>query len=163
MKLSPLQLVHSQFTAISVISKEMAQMEPSSADSPYPDVTEHDIKTEITLGLPDDSVDPHDFFILLGISSTDEDAKTIPYRFAAKIEAVFRFDHDGGIEERKRIVVINGASMLYGIIREQILTLTMRQKNGPLLLPSLDFRALSEQSRKEKPKQSRKTIAKKPQ
>lgn len=152
MKFSPLQLVHSQFTAISIMSNDISQTETPSSETPYPAVSEDNIETNITLGLPDDNPDPHDFVVLLGVSSSDEAPTSMPYRFAVQIEGVFHIDHDGDAQERKRMVVINGASMLFGIIREQILTLTMRHKNGPLLLPSLDFRVLTEDKQTSKPK-----------
>lgn len=162
MRLSPLQLVHSQFTAISVISNDISQLATPSVNMPYPLVTEKDIQAEIMLGLPDETSDPHDFAVMVGVSNSEEISSTFPYRFVAQIEGVFRFDHVGEIEERKRMVVINGASMLYGIVREQILNLTIRQKNGPLLLPSLDFRVLAEETQKGKTRRGRRASTNKP-
>ncbi len=37
------------------------------------------------------------------------------------------------------LIVVNGASMIYGSIREMISNVTSRSMAGPLLLPSLSF------------------------
>jgi len=64
------------------------------------------------------------------------------------------------------MVVINGGSMLFGIVREQILALSLRHKNGPLLLPALDFRGLgpvdSEPPSKSPTRRKRSAPAKRP-
>ena len=52
-------------------------------------------------------------------------------------------DHDGALDERRRLVAINGASILYGAMREHLLTLSARHRHGPVLLPCLDFRGLA--------------------
>ena len=44
---------------------------------------------------------------------------------------------------RGRLVAINGASILYGAMREHLLTLSARHRHGPVLLPCLDFRGLA--------------------
>ncbi|HRI56303.1 MAG TPA: hypothetical protein PK170_04315 [Anaerolineae bacterium] len=59
------------------------------------------------------------------------------------MEGIFHIDHAGPLDERKRLVVINGASMLFGAIREQLLSLSGRHKFGPFLLPSLNFANLT--------------------
>ncbi|MFH1493770.1 MAG: protein-export chaperone SecB [Pseudomonadota bacterium] len=161
MKLSPLQLVHSQFTAISVISNDVSVHVPESIETVYPPIEAKDLSIKIFLGIPDEGDDSHDFVVSVGVGNAEDTNSSLPYRFAAQIEGVFRIDHDGDPDERKRMVVVNGASMLFGSVREQILTITMRQKNGPMLLPSMDFRSLSEESQKNKPKRPRTSASKK--
>ena len=66
-------------------------------------------------------------------------------RLKAQLEAegLFAIDHDGALDERRRLVAINGASILYGAMREHLLTLSARHRHGPVLLPCLDFRGLA--------------------
>jgi preprotein translocase subunit SecB len=50
---------------------------------------------------------------------------------------------DGQAEERRVRALVNGASLLYGAVREMVSTITSRSAHGPLLLPSLNFQDLA--------------------
>lgn len=162
MKPSQLQLQHSHFTGVSLIAEDAPD---ESSSSPYPKIDAEKIKVEITLGELSNEPNRGEYLITLGVSD-GESIPGFPYRFVARIEGFFELMSDDPNEERKRLTVINGASMLYGIIREQLLSLSSRHRNGPLLLPSLDFRGLKERSKGpqeeqktaklEKPKRNRK-------
>lgn len=143
MKRSPLQLMHSHFAGLSLVALDVAPESSDANTSAYPEVPEGAVDTKVELGMPaSDADDPHQFLLRIGVSSAKSLPTAFPYRFAAQIEGVFRIEHDGDLNDRKRLVLVNGGSMLFGIVREQILTLSLRHKNGPLLLPSLDFRGL---------------------
>lgn len=142
MKLSPLQLLHSRYEGISLIAAEVELPEPSGDTPPYPEITGEQIHTDITLGSPPDE-SPKQFVVRLSVDNLKLKPDVFPYLFAAKIEGVFQIDHDGELEERRRLVVVNGTAMLYGMVREQLLTLSSRHKHGPMQLPSLDFRVLT--------------------
>lgn len=143
MKRSPLQLLHSHFAGLSLVALDVAPDSSDANTGAYPEVPEDAVETKVELGMPTcDADDPHQFLLRIGISSTKSLPSAFPYRFAAQIEGIFRIEHDGDLNERKRLVLVNGGSMLFGIVREQILILSLRHKNGPLLLPSLDFRGL---------------------
>jgi len=144
MKLSPLQMVHSQFEGISLIAVEMEMPDLDTNGAPYPEIKGEHINTEVILGTPPDESEPTRFSIKLSIDNLKVRPDDFPYMFAAKIEGIFNIDHDGDFTERKRMVVINGTAMLYGLIREQFLMLSSRHKHGPMQLPSLDFRVLQE-------------------
>lgn len=162
MKPSPLQLQHSHFTGLSLVSLDQPE---ESSDTPYPKFDPGKVKVEISLGEFSNNPDRSEFIVTLGIGDGGGIAGS-PYRFAARIEGFFELTGEEPQDIRKRIAVINGGSMLYGIIREQILSLSLRQRNGPLLLPALDFRSLKEAKEEgrenvtspkaEKPKRSRK-------
>ncbi len=142
MKRSPLQLVHSHFSALSLVAIDL-DPESEEGEQLYPDVPEDVLETTIELGLPTSAgADPSHFLVKIGVMTRNELPKGFPYRLATQIEGVFVIDDDSDIDVRKRLVVINGGSMLFGIVREQVLALSLRHKNGPLLLPSLDFRGL---------------------
>lgn len=144
MKLSPLQVKHYHFTALSVIARQDVDIEKLEYGSePYPPTEEARLRTEISLGEPDGESDPHQFIVTLGIFSSPEKSSNFPYQFNACLEGVFTIDHDGDLEERKRLVVCNGASILYSAAREQLLSLTARHKFGPMLLPAANFNGMS--------------------
>lgn len=166
MKLSPLQLEHSHFTGLSLVAVDI-EPEAEENEQLYPAIPEGVLETTVELGLPSSSRgDAHRFLVKVGVNTRKELPKGFPYRFATQIEGIFTIDHDGDIEERKRMVVINGGSMLFGIVREQILALSLRHKNGPLLLPALDFRGLgpvdSEPPSKSPTRRKRSAPAKRP-
>lgn len=139
MSLSPLQLKHYHFTALSL--KARADFAPALLDSsgePYPSMADIDLVPEITLSEPEDDATQH-FVVTLAIAHEPVADSSFPYAFAAAVEGIFALEHDGPLEERKRLVVANGASMLFSAIREQLLALSARHKFGPMLLPSLCF------------------------
>lgn len=148
MKLSPLQLEHSQFTAFSVVVNKLPSSNDEVLEGSYPAITPADISTKIELGIVEDP-ENNKFIVTVGVNSTEEAVSSLPYRFAVQMEGFFTLESEEDIELRKRLVVINGASMLFGTIREHLLSMTLRHKNGPIFLPSLDFRALNELKRED--------------
>lgn len=147
MKLSPLQLDHYHFTGISILSRADISVEAAEQQStPYPKISPADIKTVVSLGEPEGEEDPHQFVVLLNVSCDPATDSTFPYVFAVGLEGVFTIKHDGPLDERKKLVVCNGASMLFGAARETLLTLSARQKYGPMLLPSGNFNGMGPDS-----------------
>lgn len=149
MKLSPLQVKHYHFTELSVAARSAIDIEKLDyGTEPYPPTDEANLQTVVELGEPDGEPDPHQFVVTLSISSHPDKASNFPYIFAAKLEGVFTFDHSGELEERKRLVVCNGASILYSAAREQLLAITARLKFGPMLLPTASFNGMAPASKK---------------
>lgn len=142
MKLSPLQLLHSQFLGISIVARKVDLTALFASSDSYPIVEPDNIVHRIELGQPNEGAS-NEYALKVSLHTAKELPDTFPYRFAVQIEGVFQIEHDGNIDERKRLIVVNGASMLIGIIREQLLVLTLRHKNGAFLLPSIDLRGLS--------------------
>jgi preprotein translocase subunit SecB len=142
MKLSPLQLKHYHFTHLNIISKPDFDMDSANlSDSPYPEIASESLQTAVKLGEPQDELDPHQFVVMLEIS-LDTAAQNFPYTFNARLEGVFHINHNGDLDERKSLVVCNGASMLYGAAREILLMTTARHKYGAVLLPSANFNGM---------------------
>lgn len=147
MKLSPLQLDHYHFTGISILSRPDINVEAAESEGlPYPQISPNDIKTVVSLGEPEGENDPHQFVVLLHISCDPVADSPFPYVFAVSLEGVFTIKHDGPLDERKKLVVCNGASMLFGAAREALLSLSARQKYGPILLPSGNFNGMGPDS-----------------
>lgn len=163
--LSPLQLLHYHFLGISV-----SALEPSAGalqtEFIYPKIGGADLDIQIVLGENNSEKEPNQFKITLEVSNASQNVSDALYAFSVKVEGFFKIDHDGEFEERKRLVVINGVGMLFGAIREELLSLTARYRNGPILLPSMDFRGLKQQSsqpalKPNPPKKASKTRSKK--
>lgn len=142
MNLSPLQLEHYHFYQLSLVSRDNIEIDPDRKTL-YPPINEDEVHTKVVL-LTSDEPDPHEFIVRLQVRSELTSANSdFPYTFDVDIEGMFSIDHDGEIEDRKRLVVCNGASILYGSIREQILSLSARHRYGPVMLPTASFLKLA--------------------
>lgn len=76
----------------------------------------------------------------VAITITNENGKKAPY--SIHVGAKGFFDWVGEKKDTKEmhdLIVVNGASILYGAIREMVSNVTSRSIAGPCLLPSLSF------------------------
>ncbi|WP_153116467.1 protein-export chaperone SecB [Rhodocyclus tenuis] len=141
MTLSPLQLKHYHFTSVSVASRvgvDLSSLE--RVEGLYPIIDDKvNFRTDIELG---EMEGDKNFALRVGVSGEPKEDSNFPYEFSATTEGVFEYIGEEDGDTMKRIVVINGAGLLYGAIRDQLMTLTARLNYGPMLLPSLDFRSL---------------------
>lgn len=62
-----------------------------------------------------------------------------PYRIAIKGRAAFVFKEGCGREEVDKFMRLNGASILYGLLRAQIAQITAQSVHGQFLLPTVNF------------------------
>ncbi len=151
MKPSTLQLQHYHFTSLSIAVAEgfdLSKME--SGESPYPPIEPKDLKVEIRAGEPES--DGSELFVVGVAVAYEPPAQSgFPYEFSAAVEGVFTLDATEEGQDREKIVVVNGAGMLMGAIREQLLTLSARHRFGPMLLPTLDLRQLAPEQKTEAP------------
>lgn len=151
MKMSSLQVKHYHFTAVSVVAREEIDIEKTEfGDDIYPIVNSEQLHTTVQLGAPSGESDPHQFALQLSIQYSPEKKSHFPYAFSVTVEGVFSIEHEGDIDERKALIVCNGSAILYGAAREQLLLLTARQKYGPMMLPSANFRDMVPEPPKKK-------------
>lgn len=140
--LSPLQLKHYHFKALSI--RSMPDFDMDAADyggTPYPHMKPERIATRIILGTATDT-QKQNFLVELHLAYEPEPGELFPYTVHTEVEGIFELDSAEPQDEQKQIVAVNGASLLVGAIREQILSLTARHQYGPVLIPSLSFRGL---------------------
>jgi preprotein translocase subunit SecB len=77
--------------------------------------------------------------VILKLAHQPPAEANVPYRFTAEIVGIFVL-LDGFPEERiERLVKTNGASMLYGVLREIIRATTARGPYSAIILPSTSF------------------------
>ncbi len=151
MKPSPLQLHHYHFTSLAItVAQGFDLSKMASSESPYPQIDPEDLKVEIRAGEPES--DGSELFVVSVAVAYEPPANSrFPYAFSAVVEGVFTMDVTEEGQDRERIVVVNGAGMLMGAIREQLLTLSARHRFGPMLLPTLDLRQLAPEQKAEGP------------
>lgn len=91
-----------------------------------------------------DDVDPNVFFIVLHVAIDQEEQKPAPYKIDVSALGIIEIAEVVEPEKRRNLALVNGASLVYGAIRELITTVTSRCIPGPFILPTTDFRDHSE-------------------
>lgn len=98
------------------------------------------ISLDAQSGMTGDVVDPKTYFIILRVAIDQDEKKPAPYKI--DVSALGIIDISEVIEPAKRrdLALVNGASLVYGAIRELVTTVTARCIPGPFILPTTDFR-----------------------
>lgn len=143
MKLASIQLKHYHFTRLLLEANDDSGISDAAIHaSPYREPDTSKLKTSIVLGEPESfDQDAEPFFVLtLGLEYQEQD---FPYNFSASVDGIFTLSEPLSTEEERHRFVVNAASILYSSIRDQLLTISARHKYGPMMLPSVDFRAIT--------------------
>ena len=88
----------------------------------------------------DGKEDPRGFIVTLGIGVDNTEGKPSPYKIDILATGIVEISEKITPDKRTNLVAINGASLVYGAIRELVTTLTSRCIPGPMILPTMDFR-----------------------
>lgn len=149
MKPSPLTLHHYQLLEISIKPEEGYSQ---NEEDIYPDIAGADLTSDVGLGTPEGEDDPCDFSLRLNISLSPKEEGTFPYHVQISIEGFVSVVRELYSDEldRKKFVVANGTSILYGVIRETLLMMTPRFKGGAIMLPTVNFLDIVEQMEAER-------------
>lgn len=140
MRPSPVRLEHYHLTALSLTHVE--DYTPSFDEGLYPRFTNAEFSIGVRLGEADGEAD-RQFLVHLDLAAKPKANANFPYQFALGGDAIVSFHGlDSDLEKVRNLVLVNGASMLYGALREVLLSLSSRFPNGPIMLPSADFRDL---------------------
>ena len=78
--------------------------------------------------------------VVLGVKFMAEESSESNYSGTIEMEGAFEIHPDFDSEKVEELVKMNGGALLYGAVREMIMMITSRCKNGPLDLPSVDAR-----------------------
>lgn len=87
----------------------------------------------------DESADHDVFAVKLRIQIENKEGKICPYDIDVEAAGYFVIDDKIPAEQREELVSVNGCAVLYGCIRDQVLTLTSRCSNGALMMPTVNF------------------------
>ena len=139
--LSPIQMKSLIYTKIIVeLSTGFEGVDANWAPDFNLDGTE--FLTEVSTAWPSDQAeDPRSFMVTLrfAILNTNTEKKQAPYTIDLYAQGWFELAPAIPISRRKDLVHVNGASMIFGSMRELVLQLTARSGFGPLTLPTLRF------------------------
>jgi preprotein translocase subunit SecB len=145
MRPSPVRLEHYHLTTLSLTPVE--EYAPSFDEGIYPRFADAEFSIGVRLGEPGEDA-AKQFLVHLDLAAKPKAGAAFPYQFALGADAIVSFHGaDSDPAKVRDLVLVNGASLLYGALREVLLTLTSRFPNGPLMLPSADFRNLRQEQR----------------
>lgn len=146
MQLSPLQLLEYTFDGVSVMPVEGYEADPAFAPGLVFFPGKLAMSADTGLALLDEKEKYSDFGVKLTLRVGPKEDAQAPYNIQISVRGVVRMhltQADGQAEERRVRALVNGASLLYGAVREMVSTITSRSAHGTLLLPSLNFQDLA--------------------
>lgn len=83
---------------------------------------------------------PYAMLVSVRLQIDNASGNPAPYNVHVKVSGIFNWLEKSTEEiARKDLIVVNGASILYGAIREMVLSITSRSIAGALTLPSFNF------------------------
>lgn len=139
MRPSLIQLVDLVYFGISVTPRDSEDFEGEDAskfdfDGVY-------IGENSNIRVIDNSDDSTTFAVHLNIRITNEKGKKAPYNIDIMSAGLFKIPANINIpkEKHEEVVLANGCAVLYGSIRDQVMTLTARGIHGRLMLPTANF------------------------
>jgi len=154
-QLSPLQLLEYTFDGVSVVPVDGYKADPAFAPGLVFFPGKLAMSADTGLALLDEKEKYSDFGVKLTLRVGPKEDAQAPYNIQVSVRGIVRMhltQVDGQAEERRVRALVNGASLLYGAVREMVSTITSRSAHGPLLLPSLNFQDLAKhQSEKVEP------------
>jgi preprotein translocase subunit SecB len=149
MRASPIQLLHVIYKRVAV--KEYSGEKRSQSTAVGFDFEGVNIKAKVAAGMKKGQRDdPQDFLVDLEVQIENAEGKPTPYDIDIGILGVFKVLPSLPNERREDLVTVNGASILYGAIREIVLTLTSRFAAGAMTLPGMNFEDHAPSARREK-------------
>ena len=95
-----------------------------------------------------------DYGVRLTLRVAPKEDKQAPYNVQISVRGVVRMHLTQEVnqaEERRVRALVNGVSLLYGVVREMVSSITSRSAHGAMLLPSLSFSDLAIQKPSDEP------------
>ena len=139
MRPSPIQLLHVVYRRVAVNEYAAGDRNGESTAIGF-DFQGVNIKAKVGCGLKrGQDKNPRDFLVELEVLIDNREGKPTPYNVEVGIIGIFKVLPPLPPERREDLVAVNGASILYGTIREIVLGLTSRFAAGPMTLPGMNF------------------------
>ena len=151
MKVSPVQLKHYVLSRVAIQPRDEVTLNfVKNSEDEIQDWRGVLLNSGIEFGWADGQGDDlRTFALRLRLQIPNEMGTTKSYNVDLESIGYFELIGDLPIEEREDIAKVNGASLLYGVLREVLFSLTARFPRGPMLLPSVNFFDLKQQGRKQ--------------
>jgi preprotein translocase subunit SecB len=144
MQLSPLQLMEYSFEGVSITPVEgfdNAKRDPSLA------FTSDGMKLQSEAGISvlKEGEKHSDYGLRFTLIVGAKEGSAVPYDIRVSVAGGVRLYGGGTQEERQKLALVNGISLLCGVVRDLVALVTSRSRHGQMLLPTLNFAKLAEQ------------------
>lgn len=146
MQLSPLQLLEYTFEGVSVLPVDGYVADPQFAPGVVFFPGKLAISADTGLVLLEEQATYSDFGVKLTLRVRPKTEAAAPYTVEISAQGMVRMhltQAQGQADERQSRALVNGVSLLYGVVREMVSNITSRSVHGPMLLPSLSFADLA--------------------
>ena len=140
---APLQLERYVFTKLEIEANPDYVPQEASSDNP--------IKLRLDIGLGEHQEDSTKYQVSISIDELRAEKGSLPYRIALQVVGQFSAAQNFKPDDLKKVVQVNGASMLYSAARELVLLVTSRGPWSAFQLPTISFyQAVTEAAPQEK-------------
>lgn len=142
------RLDHYQIESVSVILNEGYN----------PKLNAHTGDLTFTMSVAPHKKDAHKFVLALELISHPKQGHEVeffPYSVAIKGRGFFSFKNRTEKAEVDKFLRVNGAAILYGLLRGQVAQITAQSVHGQFLLPTVNFVEMQKQNAKEDPPKRR--------
>jgi preprotein translocase subunit SecB len=138
---SALQLEHYELASLQISPVEDFD---GDFEGKYPSFDTAQFESSVDFGLAKSADDPSESLwgLKLRLKCAPKEGLAFPYIFDVSIVG-FLSGAKLPDEKRQDLVLVNGTSLLYGALRDEVLRLTSRMRHGPLLLPTAQFHSLA--------------------
>jgi preprotein translocase subunit SecB len=147
-QLSPLQLLEYTFDGVAVTPVEGYVADPKFSTDLVFFPGQLAMSAETGLAMLSEEANYSDYGIKLILRVAPKEEKQAPYNVQIAVRGVVRIhlkQEENQAEERRVRALVNGVSLLYGVVREMVSNITSRSAHGGMLLPSLNFADLATQ------------------
>lgn len=128
---APLQLERYVFTKLEIEANPDYAPREVASDNP--------IKLRLDIGLGEHNEDATKFQVIVGIDDLRSESGALPYRISLQVVGQISAAKDFKPDDLKKLVQVNGASMLYSAAREMVLLVTGRGPWPAFQLPTISF------------------------
>jgi preprotein translocase subunit SecB len=150
MQPSPLQLLHCSFESVQITSIpdfDNADRDPAYLMNP----AGMTLSSETAVQDLEAQAEYSDYAIRFVVAFEPKEANALPYRGELVLQAQVRMHGAKSPLDRKQLAVVNGVSLVYGMARDMVCTITSRGVHGQMLLPTLNFRSLADSVQADEP------------
>jgi preprotein translocase subunit SecB len=144
MQLSPLQLLEYSFDGVSITPVDgfdNSKRDPLLVFAP----NDMKLQSEVGLAVLQEHKDLSDYGLRLILALGPKETVATPYEVRVSVVGSVRMQGGGTPEQRQKLALVNGISLLCGVVRDLVASVTSRSRYGQMLLPTLNFAKLADQ------------------
>jgi len=140
MRVASVQLRFYRLSRVSVLPRESVELTMPKDPAPVPKWDGINIQSDVEFAWADGQTDPPtSYAVRLHVRILNDGEHKAPYDIDLEVVGYFDLLGKFPLDIRGDVAKVNGASILYGILREILSSLTARFPRGELVLPGVNF------------------------